>query len=89
VHGGIRTTFDTVPDRTSFAVMERLGVHRAVAFDDDFAVYRFCQWSLNQGTHRAKVKFTAHNNKAYEFNPALKAKCPKHKKGKKHKRHAR
>lgn len=28
-------------DRTSFAVMERLGVHCAVAFDDDFAVYRF------------------------------------------------
>jgi predicted nucleic acid-binding protein len=28
-------------DRTSFAVMERLGVHRAVTFDDDFAVYRF------------------------------------------------
>jgi predicted nucleic acid-binding protein len=28
-------------DRTSFAVMERLGVHRAAAFDDDFAVYRF------------------------------------------------
>jgi uncharacterized protein len=28
-------------DRTSFAVMERLGVHRAVAFDDVFAVYRF------------------------------------------------
>lgn len=33
-------TFSIV-DRTSFAVMERLGVHRAVAFDDDFAVYRF------------------------------------------------
>lgn len=28
-------------DRTSFAVMERLGVSRAIAFDDDFAVYRF------------------------------------------------
>ena len=28
-------------DRTSFAAMERLGVHRAVTFDDDFAVYRF------------------------------------------------
>jgi predicted nucleic acid-binding protein len=28
-------------DRTSFAVMERTGVHRAAAFDDDFAVYRF------------------------------------------------
>ena len=28
-------------DRTSFAVMERLGVHRVVSFDDDFAVYGF------------------------------------------------
>ncbi|MDP2956241.1 MAG: PIN domain-containing protein [Longimicrobiales bacterium] len=28
-------------DRTSFAVMERLGVHRAASFDDHFAVYRF------------------------------------------------
>lgn len=31
----------SIVDRTSFAVMERLGVYRAVAFDDDFAVYRF------------------------------------------------
>jgi uncharacterized protein len=28
-------------DRTSFAVMRRLGVSRAATFDDDFAVYRF------------------------------------------------
>lgn len=28
-------------DRTSFAVMERLGVTRAASFDDHFAVYRF------------------------------------------------
>ena len=28
-------------DRTSFAVMQRLGVHRAAAFDDHFAVFRF------------------------------------------------
>jgi predicted nucleic acid-binding protein len=31
----------SIVDRTSFAVMERLGVHRAAAFGDDFAVFRF------------------------------------------------
>ena len=28
-------------DRTSFVVMERLGVTRVASFDDDFAVYRY------------------------------------------------
>lgn len=28
-------------DRTSFAVMERLGLDRAASFDNDFAIYRF------------------------------------------------
>jgi len=28
-------------DRTSFAVMERLGLERAASFDDDFEVYRW------------------------------------------------
>ena len=28
-------------DRTSFAVMERLGLTRAASFDRDFAVYRY------------------------------------------------
>jgi len=31
----------SIVDRTSFAVMERLGVLRAASFDNDFAVYRF------------------------------------------------
>jgi uncharacterized protein len=28
-------------DRTSFAVMERLGLQRVASFDDDFAIYRY------------------------------------------------
>lgn len=31
----------SIVDRTSFAVMLRLGVHRAASFDKDFAVFRF------------------------------------------------
>jgi predicted nucleic acid-binding protein len=31
----------SIVDRTSFAVMERLGVHRVTTFDHDFAIYRF------------------------------------------------
>ncbi|MDN5939699.1 MAG: PIN domain-containing protein [Salinisphaera sp.] len=28
-------------DCSSFALMQRLGVHRAVSFDDDFAIFRY------------------------------------------------
>lgn len=31
----------SIVDRTSFAVMERLGLTRAASFNDDFAVYRY------------------------------------------------
>lgn len=31
----------SIVDQTSFAVMERLGVHRAASFDAHFSVYRF------------------------------------------------
>lgn len=31
----------SIVDRTSFAVMERVGVLRAASFDDDFAIFRF------------------------------------------------
>lgn len=31
----------SIVDRTSFAVMQRLGLERVAAFDDDFAVFRY------------------------------------------------
>jgi predicted nucleic acid-binding protein len=31
----------SIVNRTSFAVMERLGIHRVATFDDDFAIYRY------------------------------------------------
>ena len=31
----------SIVDRTSWAMMERLGVHEAIAFDMDFRIYRF------------------------------------------------
>jgi predicted nucleic acid-binding protein len=31
----------SIVDRTSFAVMERLGIARAASFDEDFAMYRY------------------------------------------------
>src|SRR2546430_12444128 len=31
----------SIVDRTSFAVMLRLGIERAASFDDDFSVFRF------------------------------------------------
>lgn len=31
----------SIVDRTSFAVMERLGITRVISFDEDFAVYRY------------------------------------------------
>ena len=31
----------SIVDRTSFAVMQRLAIRRAAAFDDDFAVFRY------------------------------------------------
>lgn len=31
----------SIVDRTSFAVMQRLGIHRVASFDAHFAIYRF------------------------------------------------
>jgi predicted nucleic acid-binding protein len=31
----------SIVDRTSFVVMQRLGIYRVASFDSDFAIYRF------------------------------------------------
>lgn len=31
----------SIVDRTSWSVMERLGIHDVIAFDQDFSIYRF------------------------------------------------
>ena len=42
----------SIVDRTSWSVMQRLGVYGAIAFDRDFSIYRF-------GTNRREA-FTVH-----------------------------
>lgn len=41
IGNGYRDQDFSLVDRTSFAVMRRLGIERAASFDDDFAIYRF------------------------------------------------
>ena len=42
----------SIVDRTSWSVMQRLGVHAAIAFDRDFSIYRF--------GHDRRQAFTVH-----------------------------
>ena len=42
----------SIVDRTSCSVMQRLGVHEAIAFDRDFSIYRF--------GHDRRQAFTVH-----------------------------
>jgi hypothetical protein len=82
VNGGIRNTFEVVPDAPvdSFTLtMQGQGKGLLVNSTD-----------LCKGTHRAKVDFKAHNGKRKVFRPALRAGCSKgQKQAGKRKRHGR
>ncbi len=38
---GLRSGAAAIVDRTSFAVMRRLGIERGASFEDHFAIFRF------------------------------------------------
>jgi hypothetical protein len=82
VHGGIRNTFEAVPDApvTQFT-LEMAGGSKGLLENST---------NLCGAPHRANAVFTGHNGKVEDFNPLLAVKCPKHRgKGKRAKRHHR
>jgi len=41
IHDAFPDEHFSIVDRTSWSVMQRLGVHEAIAFDRDFSIYRY------------------------------------------------
>ena len=74
VHGGIRNTFETVPDApvTSFT-LEMEGGAKGLLENST---------NLCAKSHHASAVFTGQNGRVEDFNPLLEVKCHGHKKGK-------
>ena len=85
VKGGIRNTFDFVPDAPISKVVVNFQGGKKGLLENST--------NLCKSKNRAKVKFKGHNGKTHNTNPVLQVKCKKHKKkhkqGKAHKRSAR
>jgi hypothetical protein len=81
INGGTRNTFEAVPDApvTKFTLSLPAGKKGLLQNSTDIC----------KGTHKATADFTAHNGKALRLKPELQAKCPKVRKGKKHKQQKR
>jgi hypothetical protein len=78
IHGGIRATFDSIPDLpVSKFVLSMQGGAKGLLENST---------NICAGTHKATAKFTAQNGKYFTAKPALEAKCPKRGGAKKHKR---
>jgi hypothetical protein len=79
VHGGIRTTFETVPDQpVSSFTLNMLGGKKGLLVNSR---------DLCKSVNKATVRFTAHNNRSASMRPVLKNSCKKASKGKKSGRH--
>ncbi len=72
VNGGLRTTFDFVPDAPITKVVLQMGGGKKSLFENSTNICR--------GTHRATVKMKGHNGAVRNFRTPLKAKCGKAKK---------
>jgi hypothetical protein len=68
IHGGIRSTFDLVPDApvSSFTLTMQGGRKGLIVNSTNICV----------GAHRATAKFRAQNGRALTVRPALRASCP-------------
>jgi hypothetical protein len=74
VGGGIRNTFEVVPDApVSTFTLEMQGGKKGLLVNST---------DLCKGTHKAKVDFDAHNGKSKLFRQKLEARCPQGPKGK-------
>ena len=78
VHGGIRNTFETLPDApVSTFTLEMEGGNKGLLVNST---------NLCAGTHRATAHFEGHNGKIEYFKPPL-APASCHKKAKRHRKH--
>ncbi len=74
VNGGIRTTFETVPDApVTKAIVSMQGGKKSLLENST---------NICKGTHRVKVKMVGQNGKLFNSSPELKADCPKKGRGK-------
>ncbi|HET9153695.1 MAG TPA: hypothetical protein VFN85_06240 [Solirubrobacterales bacterium] len=82
VHGGIRTTFEAVPDApVSKFVLEMAGGKKGLLRNST---------NICRGTHRANAEFVAHNGKSVDLKPTLRdSKCGKAGKHGKHGKHGK
>jgi len=84
IHGGIRNTFDFVPDAPFTKLVTKLpGAKKGLLVNSRDICAR---------TYRATVKYSAHNGLTYVDHPELAVKCKgkaRHKRGAKHHRSSR
>ena len=69
VNGGIRTTFETVPDLPVTKAVVTLQGGKKGLFQNST--------NICKGTHRATLKLDAQSGKVFDSRPKLVAQCPK------------